>query len=88
MPDMSDRIPFFNINLGHILTIISMLIGGAGAYYGMKSELQAVGYRVERIEANIAQLTALSIVTARQDEKLLNIERRVEHLEQLGRIRQ
>lgn len=82
MDAQMDRPAFFNVNLGHILTILAMLGGGAGAYYGMRAELQNVGYRVERIEANITQLTALSVVTARQDEKLLSLERRIDRVEQ------
>lgn len=81
-PPMGERPPFFSINIGHVLTLVAMLIGGGGAFYGLAVELKNVGYRVERIETAITQLTALSVITGRQDERLLALERRLTALEQ------
>ena len=38
------------INYGHILTAVSFIVAGAGAYYGMRAELQNVDQRVENRE--------------------------------------
>lgn len=70
------------INYGHILTAVSFVIAGAGAYYGMRAELINVDQRVARIESTLQQLANVVVLTARQDEKLNAIERRVDRLEQ------
>jgi hypothetical protein len=70
------------ITYGHILTAISFVIAGAGAFFGMKAQLQNVDQRVARIEATLQQLANVVVVTARQDERLRAIEQRVDRLEQ------
>jgi hypothetical protein len=70
------------INYGHVLTIVSFVLAGAGAYYGMKAELQGVDQRVAKIENTLQQLANVLVLTARQDERLIAIERRVDRLEQ------
>lgn len=70
------------INYGHILTAVSFIIAGAGAYYGMRAELQSVDQRVAKIETTLQQLASVVVLTARQDEKLNAIERRVDRIEQ------
>ncbi len=75
------------INYGHILTAISFIVAGAGAYYGMRAELQNVDQRVARIESTLQQLANVVVLTARQDEKLNAIERRVDRIEQSSNTR-
>lgn len=70
------------INYGHILTAVSFVIAGMAAYYGMKAELQNVDQRVAKIENTLQQLANVVVLTARQDERLNAIERRVDRLEQ------
>ena len=45
--------PLFDptINYGHVLTALSIIIAGTGAYYGMSAELHNVDQRVAKIEA-------------------------------------
>jgi hypothetical protein len=76
------------INYGHILTAVSFIIAGAGAFYGMKAELINVDQRVARIESTLQQLANVVVLTERQDEKLNAIERRVDRLEQATHSRQ
>lgn len=70
------------INYGHVLTAISFIVAGTGAYYGMRAELLNVDQRVAKIEATLQQLANVVVLTARQDERLNAIERRVDRLEQ------
>ena len=70
------------INYGHMLTAVSFIIAGAGAYYGMRAELLNVDQRVARIESTLQQHASAVVLTARQDEKLNGIERRINRLEQ------
>jgi hypothetical protein len=70
------------INYGHVLTAVSFIAAGAGAYYGMRAELHHVDQRVEKIESTLQQLTNVVVLTARQDERLNAIERRVDRIEQ------
>lgn len=76
--------PLFDrtINYGHILTAISFIVAGTVAFFGMKVELQNVGQRVAKIESTLKQLADVVVLTARQDERLRAIERRVDRLEQ------
>ena len=78
--------PLFDptINYGHVLTAPSIVIAGTGAYYGMSVELHNVDQRVAKIEATLQQLANVVVMTARQDERLIAIERRVDRLEQMG----
>ena len=77
--------PLFDrtITYGHILTAISFIVAGTAAFFGMKAELQNVDQRVARIEATLQQLADVVVQTARQDERLNAIERRVDRLEQV-----
>ena len=59
-----------------------IIAAGTAAFFGMKAELQNVDQRVARIEATLQQLADVVVHTARQDERLNAIERRVDRLEQ------
>ena len=76
--------PLFDptINYGHVLTALSIIIAGTGAYYGMSVELHNVDQRVAKIETTLQQLANAVVATARQDERLITIERRLDRLEQ------
>jgi hypothetical protein len=75
------------INYGHILTAVSFIIAGTAAFFGMKAELHNVDQRVAKIEATLQQLANVVVLTARQDERLNAIERRVDRLEQASTAR-
>lgn len=70
------------INYGHILTAMSFIIAGTAVFFGMKAELQHVDQRVAKVETTLQQLANVVVLTARQDERLNAIERRVDRLEQ------
>lgn len=72
------------ITYGHILTAISFVVAGTTAFFGMKAELQNVDQRVAKIEATLQELANVVVQTARQDERLNAIDRRVDRLEKLG----
>ena len=44
------------INYGHILTVISFIVAGVGAYFGVRGELVNVDLRVAKIESTLQQL--------------------------------
>ncbi len=75
--------PLFDptINYGHILTAASFIVTGTAAFFGMKVELQNLDQRVAKIESTLHQLANVVVQTARQDERLNAIERRVDRLE-------
>jgi len=70
------------INYGHILTAATFIAAGSATFLGMKIELQNLDQRVAKIEATLQELANIVVVTARQDERLKAIERRVDRLEQ------
>ena len=71
------------INYGHILTAVSFIVAGAGAYYGMRAELKNVDERVAKMK-HLQQLANVVVLTARQDERLSALERRVDRIEQVS----
>lgn len=81
--------PLFDptINYGHILTAVSFIVAGTAAFFGMKAELQSVDQRVAKIEATLQQLANVVVLTARQDERLNAIERRVDRLERTSSMK-
>ena len=72
------------INYGHVLTAVSFIMAGIGAYFGMSAELRNVDQRVAKIENTLQQLANVLVLTARQDERLIAIERRVDRLEHIS----
>ena len=70
------------ISYGHVLTALSIIIAGTGAYYGISAYLHSVDQRVAKIESTLQQLANVMVLTARQYERLIAIERRVDRLEQ------
>jgi hypothetical protein len=75
------------INYGHVLTALSIIIAGTGAYYGIRAELHNVDQRVAKIEVTLQQLASVVVLTARQDERLNAIERRFDRLEQSATVK-
>lgn len=75
------------INYGHILTVVSFVLAGMGAYFGVKGELLTVDLRVAKIESTLQQLANVVVLTARQDEKLNAIAQRVDRLEKASHMR-
>lgn len=75
------RIPFWNINLGHILTVASLLIGGGAAYAGMKAEMQNYGQRLERVESALTQLTTILTTQATASVEINELKRRLDRIE-------
>jgi len=76
------------INLGHLLTFGGFILAGVGAWYGVKSEVANIEYRissidktVERLTTNVEKLTAITVVTARQDEQLSSLKMRIDAIE-------
>ena len=69
------------INYGHLLTALSLLIAAIGAYYGIRAEMSGMDLRVAKIELTLQQLANVVVLSARQDERIIAIERRVDRLE-------
>lgn len=74
---------FWAFNIGHVLTLVTFLVAGIGAYYGLKTDLTVVDTRVVRVETTIDKLTEQVVSNARQDERIGFIERRLDRLEAL-----
>jgi hypothetical protein len=77
--------PIFDptINYGHVLTAVSFILAGLAAYYGMRTELSNMDLRVAKIELTLQQVANVLVLSARQDERLIAIERRVDRMEQI-----
>jgi hypothetical protein len=73
------------INYGHVLTAVSFLLAAMGAYYGMRAEMSSMDLRVAKIEITLQQLANVVVLAARQDERIVAVERRVDRIEQHSR---
>jgi len=69
------------VNLGHVMTFLGFMLAGIGAYYGARMELSAIGLRIGVVERQIDKLATILVTDARQDERMSQIERRVERIE-------
>jgi hypothetical protein len=83
MSDSKYGRPVFDptINYGHVLTAASFVLAAVGAYYGMRAEMSSMDLRVAKIEITLQQLANVVVLTARQDERIVAIERRIDRLE-------
>jgi hypothetical protein len=83
MSDNKNGKPVFDptINYGHVLTAVSFVLAAVGAYYGMRAEMSSMDLRVAKIEITLQQLANVVVLTARQDERIVAIERRIDRLE-------
>jgi hypothetical protein len=69
------------INYGHVLTALSFLVAAIGAYYGIRAEMSGMDLRVAKIELTLQQLANVVVLSARQDERIIAVERRLDRLE-------
>jgi predicted transcriptional regulator len=73
------------IHLGHILTAVSFIVFGIGAWYGIKSDVNVIQFRVSNMEDSLKTLATTmntlankAIVDTAQNEKLLAFEKRIQ----------
>jgi hypothetical protein len=78
---------FLTINLGNVLTIISFLIGGTAFAYTIRGDVRLHGQRLGLLESEIRSLREVVVSVARQDERLVAMETRLnEHGKRLYEI--
>lgn len=89
MPDEQKRFHFEPVlTIGQLLTAVTIAVGGAGVVYAMRSDLNVIDTRVaalrdqvQHLATTVERLAAITIETARQDERLRNLEIRVQRIE-------
>lgn len=64
----------YTVNIGNILTMLSILGGGA-MFIGATSK------RLESVESELSKMTAAMVELARQDERMKYMERRLQMIE-------
>ena len=78
---------FLQINLGHVLTIVSFLVGGTAFAYTIRGDVRLQGQRLGLLETEIRSLREVVVAVARQDERLVAMETRLnEHGKRLYEI--
>jgi hypothetical protein len=68
------------VNLGHIITIATVALGGLFFVWQMKGRVDLLADRLERIDEHIDKLKEATLQIARQDERLLAMDRRLQEL--------
>jgi len=80
------------LNIGHVLTVTVTLGTLATAYMGLKTDLSSLAgqqradaaateRRLAAVEASMARMTDILVADARQDGRILGLEKRVDRLE-------
>ena len=69
------------VNLGQIMTLFSMLGGGMAVILTLRSDMKALGKRVESIEHAVERQTEILVQINRQEVRLDSQEKRLERLE-------
>jgi hypothetical protein len=80
------------LNIGHVLTVTVTLGTLATAYFGLKTDLSSLAgqqradaaateRRLGAVEASMARMTDILVADARQDGRILGLEKRVDRLE-------
>jgi hypothetical protein len=72
------------VNLGHLLTFGGFIIGGLAAFYSVKSELEHVGSRVQRVEVSVMRVEQLLVSGAKQEVEITELRRRLDKIETRG----
>ena len=74
----------WTINIGTLITVISLLVGGIWAIASVRFDIRLIGARVERAEADlkiivseISQLTNVLVTIAKQEEQIKSLDYRL-----------
>ena len=73
----------FTVNLGHVLTIASFLIGGVAFVYAIRGDVGSIKARMEVVESEIRKISDILITVARQDERMNAFDRQITELKDL-----
>ncbi len=68
------------IRLADILTLLAFLIGGLSFAWSMRGDLRMLAKEVQRQGTKIEKLEAVITTQAVQDQRLIDLERRIEDL--------
>lgn len=69
------------INLGQLLTIAPIIVGGAIVFGSLRQILKDQGSRIANIETEMKQQTGILIAIGRQEQRLDENDRRLNALE-------
>jgi hypothetical protein len=69
------------IHLGHVISIVTFIILGIGAWTAVKVDISTFDVRLRAVEQAIVTIATNNITNARQDEKLSAMDRRVDNNE-------
>jgi ABC-type long-subunit fatty acid transport system fused permease/ATPase subunit len=69
------------VNLGQLITIVPILVGGAIVFGSLRQILKDQGVRIESLEEESKKQTEILIKIATQDQRLADLERRMESQE-------
>ena len=77
----------WTINVGTLITVVSLLVGGIWAIASVRFDIRLIGARVERAELDlkiivqeIASLTTVLVKIAQQEEQIKNLDFRLDRL--------
>ena len=70
-----------SINLGYVLTIIVIVVGGLGTIFTLRSDVKAMAQRMTGIESEMKKLTDILIMLAAQTQRMNDMDRRITELQ-------
>lgn len=78
----------WSINIGHIMNLLVVVVGGISFFVSLAFNIKAIAVRISRLEANINsnllefktmldKQTDILVAIARQDERIASMDRRI-----------
>lgn len=68
---------FFSINIGQIVQIIVIVVGGVLAIGSMKTEIRNQGEHLKSLDAEMSELRKVMVSIARQEERMTALDYRL-----------
>lgn len=69
------------INYGHLIQLIGFVTVIVVGYFAMRSDITLLDARMAKVETTLERLALLIITDAKQEERLLSMDRRLDRLE-------
>lgn len=68
---------FWNFNIGQVITIVFVILGGVGFVYTIRGRVDALSERMLSVERNMERLVTILIEQGRQNEQITYLREQI-----------